>query len=394
MRILFTTQPAYGHLGPLLPVARAAAAAGHEVRVASAPGFALAIRDAGLEPVPSGIDWAETDNGLIRAFPDLANHPGTEKGNRFVIGTLYAERTAAATFRDLREVVGPGDVDLIVRGTFEFGGALLAAALDVPCAVVQVGALATFERDRHLAAEGVARAAATLGLEAFDAEAATRPGALLSFAPPSFQDPDWPIPAGAQAFRTASGDTPRLPEHLLPLARGRTIYMTLGTVFTTYPPLYRHMLDAVAELDADVILALGTGTDPEALGPTPANARVERFVPQRAVVPHADLVVCHAGFGTVLDALSAGVPMVLTPYSADQPLNAARCEALGVAETLPFLEADADALRDRIVQVLEADAYRAAAQRIRNEILTLPGPDAAVGVLERLADEPPEAMRA
>ncbi len=51
MRVLFTTQPGEGHLNPLVPLARALLAAGHEVAVACAPSFGRLVEARGLRPV-------------------------------------------------------------------------------------------------------------------------------------------------------------------------------------------------------------------------------------------------------------------------------------------------------------------------------------------------------
>lgn len=84
-------------------------------------------------------------------------------------------------------------------------------------------------------------------------------------------------------------------------------------------------------------------------------------------------------------ALAAGLPSVVLPMGADQPLNAARCEALGVGRTLDALHATPDRIGEAVLSVLEERAYRAAAERIREEILGLPGPDHGVALLEGLA---------
>jgi UDP:flavonoid glycosyltransferase YjiC (YdhE family) len=369
----------------MLPLAHAAVAAGHEVEVACSPGFAHAIREAGLTPAPCGIDWTLAGDGLVTTFPDLVEHPGNDAGNRFVIGTVFAERTALATARDLLAAGAADRYDLVVRETFEFGGLLVAAAAGLPCAVVQVGAHGNFTDHRDAAAAGLSRAADELGIAISEPGARFGRDVFLSFVPPSLQEPGVPLPSTAIAFRpdgTAAGET--LPD-TFDLPRERTVYMTLGTVFTTSRRIYAAMLEAAAGLDANVILALGRGLDPAELGPTPPHVHVERFVPQRAVVARSDLVVCHAGFSTVLDALSVGVPLVLLPYSADQPENAARCATLGVAEVLPLLEMDAGSLRRAIDAVLGDGRYRRAARTLRREIEELPGPRHAVTMLEDLA---------
>ena len=86
----------------------------------------------------------------------------------------------------------------------------------------------------------------------------------------------------------------------------------------------------------------------------------------------------------MLDALAHGLPSVLLPMGADQPLNAARCEELGVALVLDAMRATPGDVRKAVAAVLEDPSYRAAAERVRDEIRALPGPNHAVRLLERL----------
>jgi len=72
-------------------------------------------------------------------------------------------------------------------------------------------------------------------------------------------------------------------------------------------------------------------------GARPANVQIERYVPQKHLLPHCQLVVSHGGSDSVLGALAHGLPMVLLPIGADQPLNAVRCHALGVARVLDVM---------------------------------------------------------
>ncbi len=92
--------------------------------------------------------------------------------------------------------------------------------------------------------------------------------------------------------------------------------------------LAQRVLDALAELPVRTLLTTGPALDAGALR-LPANARAVDFVPHRAVLPHAALVVTHAGWQTVNAALADGVPLVCIPDQRDQPDNAARVVACG-----------------------------------------------------------------
>jgi UDP:flavonoid glycosyltransferase YjiC (YdhE family) len=107
------------------------------------------------------------------------------------------------------------------------------------------------------------------------------------------------------------------------------------------------------------------------------------------LLPHCAAVVSHGGSGSVIGALTHGLPMVLLPMGADQPLNAARCADLGIARALDAVEATPETVRAAVATVLTDPSYRRAAERLRDEIAALPGPAHAVVLLERLAAEQP-----
>jgi hypothetical protein len=106
-----------------------------------------------------------------------------------------------------------------------------------------------------------------------------------------------------------------------------------------------------------------------------------------AAGPHCDAVVSHGGSGSVLGALAHGLPSVLIPLGADQPLNAVRCEALGVARVLDASTVTAESMREALLDVLENGAYRRRAEEIQAEIARLPDASHAIALLERLARE-------
>jgi UDP:flavonoid glycosyltransferase YjiC (YdhE family) len=110
--------------------------------------------------------------------------------------------------------------------------------------------------------------------------------------------------------------------------------------------------------------------------------RVERHVDQAEVLPRCRAVISHGGSGTVLAALAHGLPSLLLPMGADQPWNADRCEALGVAWVLDVIAATPADIR---AAVADLDALRTAAARLQQEIGRLPGPEHAVRLLEEHA---------
>ena len=144
------------------------------------------------------------------------------------------------------------------------------------------------------------------------------------------------------------------------------------------------VLTGLQELPVEVVATVGAEIDPAELGPLPPHVRVERFLPQSEILARCSAVVSHGGSGSVLGALAHGLPQVLIPMGADQPLNAARCEQLGVARVLDPVAATPNDVREAVTAVLHEPAYRNSARRLRQEFAALPGPEWAVKLLERL----------
>jgi UDP:flavonoid glycosyltransferase YjiC (YdhE family) len=364
MRILFTFAGLRGHLEPLVPIARAAQAAGHTVAFAPDPRLAQAVAARGFdvlgpaappEPVPAPrkplvpIDRENEERLMREAF---IGRIGRERAGRLI-----------GLFADWRP-------DVVVSDETDFGAGVAAERLGLPRARLLVLATGSLTRPQ-VVAEPLDALRAEHGLPA-DPELSR--DLVLSPFPPSLREP----PAGAVSVRlseiaTRAGDA-------------RAVYFTLGTVFNLEcGDLFTRVVAGLRELDVEVIVTVGDGIDPDELGPQPPHVHVERYVDERLVLPRCAAIVSHAGSGSVLGALAHGLPSVLLPMGADQPENAERCEALGVARVLDALRATPGDVRDAVAAVLEDPGYRRAAERLRDELARLPGPEHAVGLLSELA---------
>lgn len=67
----------------------------------------------------------------------------------------------------------------------------------------------------------------------------------------------------------------------------------------------------------------------------PANTRLVEWVSYARTMPQCDVVVCHAGHGTVVRALASGCRLVAVPAGGDMNENAARIDWAGVGVRLP-----------------------------------------------------------
>jgi MGT family glycosyltransferase len=149
-----------------------------------------------------------------------------------------------------------------------------------------------------------------------------------------------------------------------------------------FPGLYRDAIDALSLLPVRVLVTVGRDRDPRDIGAVGPNVHVARWVPQADVMPHADVMVCHGGSGTVTMGLAAGVPTVVVPLFADQPHNARRVADLGAGIALDNMNELTEAVRRLIAE----PTYRVAAERIAADIGRLPTVDAAARIVHGIAD--------
>lgn len=394
MRVLFTFVGGNGHFRPLVPVARAAEAAGHSVAFVSGQSMVSTVAAAGFAVFGIGPQGDHT-------HPRLPLLPVSIEREDRVLREYFARDAAGIRAAGILSVCAEWQPHLIVRDEVDFGSAVAAERLELLHATVLVIAAGSFVRP-EVVGQQLDELRADHGLPPDPDLTALSRYLVLSPFPPSYRDPAFPLPATAHAFRLPLADLASddmlaqrsdVPPWLADLSAdaanpgGRpAVYFTLGTVFNTESgDLFERVLAGLRDLPVNLIVTVGHEIDPVVFGRQPPNVRVERYVPQSLLLPHCDLMVSHAGSGSVLGALAHGLPLMLLPMGADQPLNAARCADLGVARVLDAVAATPDAVHDAVSAVLADPAYRRAAERLRDEIAALPPPSHAVALLERLA---------
>jgi UDP:flavonoid glycosyltransferase YjiC (YdhE family) len=344
-----------GHLDPLVPVARSLARGGHEITLLVPPSLE---RQAALTGLPHVVG-DQPPQAVVDAIWERVRAGPPEAVTGLIDRELFAERCTAAMLDTARRL----QPDLVVREPCEYASAVVACEAGVP--QVQIGiSLARIEWDvlemvAPIIGPGIA--------------AAVRAAPYLSRFPPSLDPSPWP---DTRRYLTPAAVAKALPDWW-PADQRPLVYVTFGSVTRHLPEaagVYRVALAAAAELPARVLV---TGWKAERRG----HVRVEAWVPQADVLPHAAVVVCHGGTSTTLGALAAGVPLVVCPLFADQAANGRLVEAAGCGITLgpdtpsalrTLTQEDVEPLRAAVERVLGDPAYRRAAERVAAELRALP----------------------
>lgn len=111
------------------------------------------------------------------------------------------------------------------------------------------------------------------------------------------------------------------------------VYVSFGSFLSVRGDVLARVAEALRELDVRVAVAVGS-TDAAELGPIPDSWLVRSFLPQVTLLDHAALAVTHGGNNSVTEAMTAGVPLLVLPFSTDQFAGAAALEQAGFGLSL------------------------------------------------------------
>lgn len=412
MKVLMTTHPGFGHWHPLVPLAQALIAAGHELQVACSASFVPRVAAFGVPAMAMGLDWLESEPE--RAFPEVEEMSPEER--EFFITEIFSDSAANQMTYDLLELFKSWQPDVVVRDYSEYGGCLAAELTGIPHAAVGIGIYFPNYISRLTLEKPLSYLLSAYGLPGRNAMEMLNRYLYLLLLPRSYQFPEYPLPPTAWTLKPifpAQGGEAELPAWVKTLPPRPTIYASMGTVFNKAPEIFRNILEGLRDEPINLILTVGRNGDPASYGTQPDNVHIERFIPQAALMPYCHAVITHGGINTVIGAVEQGLPVVVIPLSAHQLQNTVRCRQLGLglplrpswwdketatdqpggnsaalglfSEETP--ELTPESIRTAVRALLNESSYRQAAQRLQAEMAAMPGPEFGVTLLERLARE-------
>ncbi|MET9262148.1 nucleotide disphospho-sugar-binding domain-containing protein [Amycolatopsis sp. NPDC004079] len=383
MRVLLTAWAWPSHLYALVPMAWAMRAAGHEVLLASQPAAADWVTATGLPGASVGTDVAAAD--LVRQYvlPSAADPDGSLGGaKRTGAGPRAMEMFLAhaeSMTGGLIELADRWRPDLVVYEPTALAGPICAAAAGVP-AVRHLYGTDLMLRARGILPSALAPLARRHGVAEFDPFGEY----TIDPVPASLQ-----LPADYRRFPVryvpfnSPGPRPAPP----PRGSRPTVCVSWGhTMAKLHPRLFLAgwIAGVLRELDVRVVLACSSA-QLELLGPLPDDVSLYVDAPLEGLLDDCDLLVSHGGAGSILTALSKGVPMLLLPQLPDHAAHAGRVLATGAGEVLARDEATEEAVAAQVTRLLSDPAFRTAALALREEMRAQPTPANVVAELERTA---------
>ncbi len=403
MHVLLVTRGSSGHIGPMVPFAKACVRAGHEVVVAAQRQHAGNVERAGLAFTPFDDPPPEEWMPLLGQFGEL----DMATADRVMIGKFFAGIDVRAELPGLRATVERRRPDLIVRESWEFGSTLVAELDRIPIARVGLGQAEFEEMSIEAAAPELDEARAALGLPPDPAGERLRAMPYLTMIPEALENPASTLPPRTHRFRFGVSEAAAALPDWWPGNDDPLVYLTFGSVAAAphlpfFPDLYRSAIDELAPLPVRLLVTVGDATrEIEELAPLPPNVHVETWVPHDDAARAAAAIVCHGGYGSTLGALANRVPLVVLPlFSGDQWANGDAVARVGAGISLagdrpsrrslglPPAES-VGALAAAVEAVLADAAYGREAGRIADAMRALPPVGGSVEVLAAIAaDEP------
>ncbi|WP_373324174.1 nucleotide disphospho-sugar-binding domain-containing protein [Pseudonocardia alni] len=336
--MLFTGVAAYGHLIPLAPFVAAALERGHPTALVTAAEGAAIVADElapGVEHLPVGL----TPAGLAEEYRRRGGSAGSQDPARVIAETFGGVHLDTAAADAVAAARGWG-AEVVLSEAYDPVGGWVAAALGLRWFPVELApvpprftALVRAAEHRRYAEHDLRRVRPTGALDPWPA--VTGAGR-------------WPRPTDVPVhpFRARPHRRPGPRRTTGPVNRYSScprVLVTLGTVFSDHPGT-----TSIAEtlvVDGLEVVVAPAGAGAGANGDRTVSVRYSPFVPLDELLDGVDVVVGSGSAGTMLAALSRGVPLVLWPQGADHATNTDWATRAGVAVGVRTVEEVSDAVR-------------------------------------------------
>lgn len=422
-RIVLCTFGSLGDLHPILALGRELKQRGHSCVIGTTPGYREKVESAGVPFHPLGPDIRIDDPAVLRRAMDPSD------GTRYIFCELVLpslrecyDQTAAIA----------RDADLIVTHPVTLGAFLFARKSAMPWASVALAPVSMlsfhdmcvfpgFPAREWLARRGPRTQKMLLSLiekmfepywkpyRVFERELGLprsrnpilfghSPQLALALFSPFLAAPqaDWPPnahPTGFPFFEQYEAISPELQQFLD--SGEPPIVFTLGSAaIGAAGDFFQQSVEAARRVGRRAVLLVGKDPENQPAGELPPGMIAVPYAPHATVFPRACVNVHQGGIGTTGEAMRAGRPMLVVPYSHDQPDHAYRLKKLGVARSIPREKYTAETAAREIAELLRNPSYAQRAAEIATGVRAEDGVRTACDLLEGLLRKQELAARA
>ena len=420
-KIVLSAAGSAGDIYPMIALAAELRARGHAPVMATMAEYRAAIEAQGIGFRALRPSQEEVERALGVDTPKLVRlttHPST--GLEFAVRRI-AMPFLVSSYEDMREACA--DAQLVITHTSAFGARLAAEKLDIPwlsAVLAPFAFMSTYDPPLFLASRTLAEIRRIFG-GGFEravlhvVKLASLPWTdtyrrlreelgLPQQANPLFEgqfSPFGTLALYSKHFGSVQRDFPRAtaltgfcyydgggelsPELERFLSNGRPpLVFTIGSALVHEPRRFFETAAEATQITGNRAILLAGSYARQARGLASRDILVTGdYVPHAQIFQRAATIVHHGGIGTTAQALRAGRPQLVIPYSADQPDNADRLERMGVARSIPIGQFNQRRAAFEITK-LDTPAYVRRARRAAQNVGTENGPAAAADIIERV----------
>src|SRR5580692_10152662 len=419
LRIVFSTIGTFGDVNPLVAIALELKRRGHTPVMAIPAVFKPKIVPLGLEFHEVRPDIDPKNTILAEMIYDVKK--GTERGLREFLFPVLRQ-----TYADLHDAATkPARADLLLLGELNYAGPIVAEVTGIPWASYVLAPFSFFSAFdppvlppypklasadkapgmgramRRLARfvtrkwpEPIYALRRELGLPLgpnplFDAKHSPNLVLALFSHVLGTEQKDWPantLIAGFCFYDADAGNAalpPKLDEFLA--AGEPPVVFTLGSAAVLAAgDFYEQSALAAKKLGVRAVLVIGTDPRNRPQQELPESICLAEYAPFSGLFPRAALVVHQGGVGTTAQCLRAGRPMLIMPYSHDQPDNARRMNRIGVARVIQRSQYKPWRVARQVRAILDDPEYAQQARTAAEEVARENGVKTACDALEAL----------
>ncbi len=420
MRIVLSNIGTFGDTNPLIAVALELKRRGHAPVMALPEVYRAKIAPLGLEFHAVRPDIDPTNSLLIEMIYDV--NKGTETGLRKFLFPVLRQ-----TYDDLLDAATrPERADLLLLGELNYAGPLVAEVTGIPWASYVLAPLSFFSAfdppvlpmyPRLARADkkvpGVGRAIKRLarfvsrkwpepiydlrrelGLPKgenplFDAKHSPNLVLALFSRVLGVEQKDWPphtLITGFCFYDADAGNAALPPnvEEFLSAGEAPVVFTLGSAAVLAAGQFYENSAQAAMRMGVRAVLLIGGDPRNQPQATLPDSICVAEYAPYSALFPRAALVVHQGGVGTTAQCLRAGKPMLIMPYSHDQPDNARRMVRLRVAQSIQKKSYIPSRVVRKLEAMLEEPSYAEQAQSVARQLEGEDGLRTACDALEKL----------
>ncbi len=420
MRVILSNIGTFGDINPLIAIALELKRRGHVPVIAVPAVFEPKIRPLGIEFHAVRPDIDPKNSIMVEMIYDVKK--GTERGLREFLFPALRQ-----TYDDLLDAATkPERADLLLLGELNYAGPLVAEVTGIKWASYVLAPLSFFSAfdppvlpmyprlaraDKTVPGLGrvIKRLArfvsrkwpqpiydlrTELGLERaanplFDAKHSPYLALALFSQVLGKEQKDWPAHTKITGFCFYDSDAGNaaLPPHLEAFLQSgpAPVVFTLGSAAVLAAGrFYEFSAKAAVRLGVRAVLLIGSderNRPPQAL---PETICVAEYAPYSALFSRSALVVHQGGVGTTAQCLRAGKPMLIMPYSHDQPDNARRMRRLKVARVIQRANYLPVRVARKLREMLEEPKFAKRAAQVAARLKSEDGVASACDALEEL----------